>query len=623
MALDDDRYTDSGTGTSGWGMTEMMFPDTYFRNADDQFFSLWMTERSPEVLLPFLATWVDDNRPWARDQLMQYVLRVPESSAHRLVLKRLFKRCEYGRDHQILGCFLVTLDRMLRRQLTGCRLPDGDDRLRLPSRRRVQQRLRRGKTECSGDSPVLSIGDTKDPSADGPLYSNRTALYLRRRVWRYFRRLSFDDPSAYLHTITESLKRYEDRDFHDGENLLDNWSLMHACYFHSGLLEFSAVHVNLNQGSTLNDLRAAPWKSALWMTPEALPLLIDLIESAGSALVRIWAMELFTQRTADCESTGAGLLARFLSNADRRVRRFAMFLLRNNRVLNTFGSVEWILLLNASERRCQPVICDVMMKSLMPAKFTTGQLVELTRNPGDEISRIGFSMLSERQKAQPMTVEELVSLSRVCCESQSGMVTQWTLIRLESHLSDMDDQSAADHLINFFESSLMSVRTSAMDRLDDPTCVAHRNTKLWCRLLATPHDDLRIRLVSFLHRQTENRSLSVNRRNRHQSAGSGDQLYSRFQSEAGESLIRFWCTVLVDAKFGVRVHRQALSEVCEYLGRHPDAADLVMPAIASMVRSSRIEERRAGLAAVAGLNAGTSQFTPAMTRCIPDIVWEV
>ena len=48
------------------------------------------------------------------------------------------------------------------------------------------------------------------------LFSNRTRNYLRRRVWRYFRFLSYRDPEAYLDAMAYGLSRYRDGDFVNG-----------------------------------------------------------------------------------------------------------------------------------------------------------------------------------------------------------------------------------------------------------------------------------------------------------------------------------------------------------------------------------------------------------------------
>ncbi len=44
----------------------------------------------------------------------------------------------------------------------------------------------------------------------GLLFSYRTRYYLRRRAWRYFRRMGFATPDAYPAAIAAALRRYRD-----------------------------------------------------------------------------------------------------------------------------------------------------------------------------------------------------------------------------------------------------------------------------------------------------------------------------------------------------------------------------------------------------------------------------
>ncbi|MEJ7593178.1 MAG: hypothetical protein WKF77_16655 [Planctomycetaceae bacterium] len=41
--------------------------------------------------------------------------------------------------------------------------------------------------------------------------------------------------------MTTAVIQYRDEDFAVGENIIDNWSLMHVCYFHSDMLSFGAA----------------------------------------------------------------------------------------------------------------------------------------------------------------------------------------------------------------------------------------------------------------------------------------------------------------------------------------------------------------------------------------------
>ena len=65
------------------------------------------------------------------------------------------------------------------------------------------------------------------------LFSVATRQYLRRRAWRYFRRMGKNSPERYIAAISRGLVRYTDEDVSDGLALIDNWGLTHALFHRS------------------------------------------------------------------------------------------------------------------------------------------------------------------------------------------------------------------------------------------------------------------------------------------------------------------------------------------------------------------------------------------------------
>src|SRR5207244_543562 len=105
-------------------------------------------------------------------------------------------------------------------------------------------------------------------SSKAKLFTYRTRYYLRRRAWRYFRWLGHRDPAAYPAAIARALSAYEDADLERGENILDSWGLLHACFGKHDALEFGATHVQLKEGRGLGDLSPAPVYPDAWKKPE-------------------------------------------------------------------------------------------------------------------------------------------------------------------------------------------------------------------------------------------------------------------------------------------------------------------------------------------------------------------
>src|SRR5262249_31362818 len=65
------------------------------------------------------------------------------------------------------------------------------------------------------------------------LFTPSTRKYLRRRAWRYFRKLGKFHPERYVPAVSAALKLYEDEDVATGLALIDNWGLMHILFHHS------------------------------------------------------------------------------------------------------------------------------------------------------------------------------------------------------------------------------------------------------------------------------------------------------------------------------------------------------------------------------------------------------
>src|SRR4030095_16670310 len=128
--------------------------------------------------------------------------------------------------------------------------------------------------------------------AGARLFSIATRRYLRRRAWRYFRLLAFRLPADYVREISVALARYEDADLKKGEDLLESWGLMNACFRGHDALKFAAHGVKIRAGRKLSDLSAAPFRPQLWEEAAAAEPLLRCVLHARSRTVRVWAIQL-------------------------------------------------------------------------------------------------------------------------------------------------------------------------------------------------------------------------------------------------------------------------------------------------------------------------------------------
>ncbi|HVW35774.1 MAG TPA: hypothetical protein VHB99_00665, partial [Pirellulales bacterium] len=236
----------------------------YFAREDDRFIVALREIFDGPALAAFVDRWKNDSRPWARRQIAAY-LRAPfDVPGHHVVVKRLFKQAESNRDHELMAAFLVAFDRLVRRvrktkrryewiRETRQYLVHETEVLAMPHNSILPPRLPQKWVDPRTGKEVEIPAWRPFYSDSHRLFSSRTRHYLRRRAWRYFRRLGHQTPGEYVQAVSLALLRYTDEDVARPENLLDSWGLMHACFGASPAIEFSDRAAKVRPGHTLAD----------------------------------------------------------------------------------------------------------------------------------------------------------------------------------------------------------------------------------------------------------------------------------------------------------------------------------------------------------------------------------
>ena len=250
-----------------------------FHEEDDRFLEELRKLNSLKQLAAFADRWKKDPRPWARKQLLIYLDEPLDRPGHHPVIKRIFKHAEETGDHDLMAVFMVALDRSVRRKR----------RNRMIFHRDTGQWWEEEILVTPRDSiPAKMTKNVRDPrtgrkielpvqiDADSRLFSHHTRNYLRRRAWRYFRRMGFGRPDEYVGAVLPALKRYRDQDCAVGENILDNWGLMHICYQHHGAVRFTSSRAILRGRRRYCRFTASPLfpgsvEIAPGLSPGALP----------------------------------------------------------------------------------------------------------------------------------------------------------------------------------------------------------------------------------------------------------------------------------------------------------------------------------------------------------------
>jgi hypothetical protein len=137
--------------------------------------------------------------------------------------------------------------------------------------------------------------------------------------------------------------------------------------------------------------------------------------------------------------------------------------------------------------------------------------------------------------------------------------------------------------------------------LDEPRARDH--VDIWQRLLESPYDDVRLKLIDYLEQQV---------------AGRDTVLPARLPLDA--NLLRLlWASVLLNIHRGGRKKPLVVQQVVARLASHPDEADQLLPILKVALRSVRGPEWRAGLAGLVGLLQRRGDLEPLVKQHFPEL----
>lgn len=569
----------------------MMLAEEYFANEGDLFLETLRRVSQPKSLAALADRWKKDPRPWARTQILAYLAQPLDSPGHQPIVKRLFKHAEESKDHELMAAFLVAFDRHVRRQIRTKQRWDPRSRTAYEEERLVTPRdVIPLKPDRSGRNPMtgeaMSFGVRTPRGAK--LFKYRTRYYLRRRAWRYFRWLGHRDPAAYLGAIATALAVFEDADLQRGENILDSWALMHACFGEHEALEFGATHIQLKDGRTLGELSPAPMFPDAWKRPEAASLVLGLVTRAHARLVRLWATQLF-QREHAAFAVPLDTILALLEHEEADVQQLGAKLLESSSSLATLPVASWLKLLQTKNEEALQRICDAFGKHVSSDRLDLAQCVALACVRPVPVARLGQRYLKERVISSSVDREQIAQLANAKCSAVAAELTTWAL-----GILGKPENYSVEQVIRFFDSMLSETRMAAWAWLlnDSPGLP---DPSLWSRLAETPHDDLRLRVIDYLQRQTEVPGADPN------------QLES------------IWRSVLLGVHRGGRQKAKAVQQIAHAIVENPARVESLLPVLAVAVRSVRGPEARAGLAAVVSVVEAQPQLAEAVRRFLPEL----
>lgn len=586
-----------------------------FAAQDERFVDSLKQFDTDQYLATFVQKWLADQRPWARQQVFVYLTGSLNLPGHEVVFKRLYKHFRAAADHEVMAHFMVALDRMVRRQICTAWHYDWSNRTSW-STQAIRAIPNQSFRDIAGSTVTLNndrgsateyvLRDQRNKPTN-MLFSHKTRNYLRRSVWRYFRLLSYRDPDAYLKAMGRALSLYRDDDFQTGENILDNWSLMHACYYHDENIQFTQSHTNIVDGKSLSNLSPRPYRPAIWGSDTGAQTLVKLLIDARSTLVRIWTIEFFKRAHVDAlKQIKLSALIELMSRPDPNLQQFASSLFEEHPDLPTLTVEQWLSLLNETAPELLSVVCDAMRKHVSPDRLDNPQLIQLTCAQQVPVAAFGFELLQQRDKNSALSNQELALLADMQCTTETVNTTPWAMNRISAS-GDYD----VDWVIDFFDALLRPTRNAAMTWLQDTDRQGHDDARLWARLIESPFDDVRIELVNLLER----RVLPTTRRGTpKQSSATTDDV-----KDLDSVMAPVWVSVILGIHRGGRSKPKAMRQLSRQIIAHPDQAEQLLPVLAVALRSIRSPEQLEALATLVELAQHSPQLQTQIQNHFPEL----
>ncbi len=627
-----------------------------FERGDPAFVDALRHCDAAEELGAFAATWYADQRPAARQFLLDYLSRPLNSYRHEALVKRLFKLAEKAGNDGVMARFLVLFDRSIRRLRRFRRRYESR---RVDSRAEAHALLHQWEAEgaestnlyeWSGQFQVYgvwrfeSVGTPRETTLprnadytihipwtkrqrladlihrmDLPhnygdvtnlpdrvrakldrfrLFSLATRHYLRRRAWRYFRKLGKYEAKWYIPGVTELLKQYTDDDVADGLALLDNWGLVHILFHHSPVLVARMKGWKLASGRKLSELTPAPMYDELWKEePRAT---VELLREAKCRPVRQWVLHRLRKDRRILATLPLEELLALLAHDDAEVVAVAAEALHIAPGLDAVPPERWLKLLESPNPAALATLCELVGKNVRADQVEFADALRLAMSRPAPLARLGLNwLIASRTREAPGDHRELLRLTEAECVQVRPNLVRWGRTVL-SAAAEFD----ALWVLEYLDSRHADVRQEGWSWFQEDQR-ARDNVDLWRRLLESPYDDVRLWLVNDL----EGRA-----------ARSGNLLAGQEPLDA--AMVRLlWASVLLNIHRGNRAKPVVVQQIVRRLERRPEEAVQLLPLLSVALRSVRGPEWRAGLAGVMGLVDRYPAMETAVRADFPELKW--
>lgn len=563
-----------------------------FQSGSAEFVDAIRAQWHADALGVFAQVWYADARPVARELLFEYLARPLNSPRHEALVKRLFKLAEAAGDDAVMARFLVALDRCNRRR-----------------RRRNTRRIDWQQTP--GGEPFIARANSALPRNDQLfrsnhprlesflrgrfLYSVRTRQYLRRRVWRYFRKLGKRAPDRYIGAVAGALRLYRDEDMATGQSLLDNWGLCHILFHYSPTLAARPMKWTLAAGGSLAQLQPDPIYRKLWQA-NAEPIFTLMVE-ARARPVSLWALKMLRRHSPErLARIAVPDLLKWLIADNSVLNDLAVELLERASGLEKVPAAEWIALIEAARPDVVDKIYELLTRFVKPEQVPFADAMRLAMQESVLLARLGQRFLVGKSPGSVEELPALFGLREARAEPVRPELVRWAASVLSAR-ADFQPM----WVLEFLDARHADVRTVGWDWLQTDER-ARDEVAVWQRLLESPYDDMRNRIVRLLGERT---------------AGSNGP--GRFPAERVRYL---WASVLLNIHRGSRSKPYVIRQVMSRLASYPDEAGELLPIVAVALRSVRGPEFRAGLSGIAAFVDQHPNRREMVQAVFPELSWQ-
>jgi len=292
-----------------------------------------------------------------------------------------------------------------------------------------------------------------------------------------------------------------------------------------------------------------------------------------------------------------GELLGLLEFDEPEVVELAADLLRNHPALANLPVERWLSLLETAAPAALPLLTELVGRHVPADQVETDRAVRLAKMRPLPLARLGLQWLTAKPPRDEAECQTLLGLVEAESEPLRPELLAWARRALAA--SGRFDPS---WIVAWLDSRHADARAEGWRWfVDEPR--ARDDVPTWRKLMESPYDDVRLKLVAELEAR----------------AGGADP----FRVERGDldpELLRLlWASVLLNVERGHRAKPLAVRQLVRRAEARPGDLPALLPVLAVALRSVRGPEFRSGLAAIVSLAERDESARALIARTLPEL----